>query len=253
MKSKIIPVKNIARLMTAADALIHRAPGMPGMGLVHGETGYGKSTAITWLINRVNGAYVRALATMTPHSLLSALAHDLSIEARGSTSSVMSSILGSLGDNPRPLFFDEADYIVKSERMTETLRDIHDMTLVPVVLIGMGGIDRKVSHRKQLTGRVLQDVRFEPADIEDARKLADGLCEVRIKDDLLDRVLRATRGGVRHIVIALARIELFARARGLAEIDSAEWGKKDEFFTGDAPVQNTIGALGKVVTLGGVR
>ncbi len=252
MKSKIVPVKNIARLMTAADALIHRAPGMPGMGLVHGETGYGKSTAITWLINRVNGVYVRALATWTPAAMLSALSRDLAIEPRGSCSQMLLAILDSLGDSGRPLFFDEADYIIKSEKMTETLRDIHDMTLAPVVLIGMGGIDRKVSHRKQLTGRVLQDVRFEPADAEDARKLADGLCEVHVRDDLLDRVLRSTHGGVRHIVIALARIEQQAKVRNLSEIGAAEWGKKDEFFTGDAPVQSPIPS-GKVISMGGTR
>src|SRR5699024_11974997 len=45
--------------------------GMPGMGLVHGETGTGKTTALTWLRNRphVNAVYVRALALWTPSDI----------------------------------------------------------------------------------------------------------------------------------------------------------------------------------------
>ena len=39
--------------------------------------------------------------------------------------------------NPHIIVVDEIDYLVNSNRAIETLRDIHDMTSVPVVLIGM--------------------------------------------------------------------------------------------------------------------
>lgn len=234
MRSKIVPVKNIARLSTAADALIHRAHGNPGMGLVHGETGYGKTTAVTWLINKTHGVYVRALASWTPSAMLKTICEELEIEPRGGAYKMVQDIVEGLTKAGRPLYVDEADYLVKSTRMTETLRDIHDMATSPVVLIGMAGIDRRLSHRKQLTGRILQDVHFHPADAEDARLLADHLCEVKVRDDLLDRVHRQCRGSVRLIVVSLSRIEGEARARNLGEIGLKEWGKGD-FFTGDAP------------------
>ena len=63
MKYAIAPVKNVVRLSQAGDALNNRALGMPGMGLIWGPTGYGKTTAATWFINRCDGVYVRAMAT----------------------------------------------------------------------------------------------------------------------------------------------------------------------------------------------
>ena len=45
MRYAIVQTENIMRLHEASTALMQREPGMPGMGLVHGDTGYGKSTA----------------------------------------------------------------------------------------------------------------------------------------------------------------------------------------------------------------
>ena len=250
MRTRIIPVENIARLTTAADELLHRAKGMPGMGLVHGETGYGKTTAVTWLINKVHGVYVRAYATWTPAAMLSALLLELDRAPRGGCNQMMRDLIEALNNSHRPVFVDEADYLVNSNRMTEALRDIHDVASVPVILIGMGGIDQRLSHRKQLTGRVLQDVRFEPSSLADARLLADGLCEVKLRDDLLERIHRRSMGGVRQLLVGMARVEQQAKAQGLSEIGSAEWGKGEDFFTGEAPIRSPGG---KVATLVGAR
>ncbi|MGQ0622751.1 MAG: AAA family ATPase [Panacagrimonas sp.] len=241
MLSKIVPVKNVARLNDAGEALRRRPAGMPGMGLVHGETGYGKTTAVTWYANRCNAVYVRALACWTPAAMLTAIARDLRIQPRGSCAAMMHDIIEALSLSNRPLFVDEADYLIDSKRMTESLRDLHDMTTVPVVLIGMGGIDQRLSHRKQLTGRVMQDVQFQPLDLEDARTLASTLCEVRVADDLLERLHRQAGGSARLLVVGLARIEQRAKSQGAAEISAAAWGKADSFFTGDAPVAAAAG------------
>lgn len=238
MRSKIVPVKNVMALAAAGEALIKRAPGMPGMGLVHGETGYGKTTAITWYFNRCNGVYVRAMACWTPAAMLGAILKGLGSSPRGSCAQMMQDIIEKLALSNRPLFVDEADYLVDSKRMTESLRDLHDMATVPVVLIGMGDIDDKLSHRKQLTGRVMQNVCFQPLDLEDARAVAEALCEVKVRDDLLQRIHATARGAVRNIVVSLGNVERAAKARGMGEIGAAEWGKADNFFTGEAPVAN---------------
>jgi DNA transposition AAA+ family ATPase len=179
--------------------------------------------------------------------MFEALCRELSVVPRGSCARMMSDIIEKLSRDPRPVFIDEADYLVDSKRMTESLRDLHDMTGVPIVLIGMGGFEQKIAHRKQLTGRILTHVRFEPVDAADARILADQLCDVKVRDDLLDRVHRASKGSVRLTVVSLARIEQRAKAMNLADIGSAEWGAKDDsFFTGEAP---SAPASGKVSAL----
>jgi len=231
MKSKTLPVKNITRLATATEALMTRAPGAPGMGLVHGHSGFGKTTAIAWMNNKKNGVYVRALATWTPSAMLTAILRELRRSPRGSCSLMTEDIVEELGRTGRPLFIDEADYLVSSMKLTETLRDIHDISLVPVVLVGMDKIEDRLRHRKQLLGRLAQNVRFEPADAEDAQLLASQLCEVTVKPDLISVLHDKSGGSVRNIVVGLARIEQKARALGLGEIDRKQFGAS-ELFTG---------------------
>ncbi|MCK5772028.1 ATP-binding protein [Algiphilus sp.] len=236
MKSKIVLTKNVAALNDAGEALLRRSPGMPGMGLVHGETGYGKTTAITWIANRCNAVYVRALAAWTPASMFRAILRELGRDSRGSCADMMEAIVEALAMSGRPLYLDEADYIVDSKRMTESLRDIHDMSTSPVTLVGMGGIDQRLSHRKQLTGRVMQDVKFAPLDLEDAGRIASELSEIELAPDLLEHLHRESAGSTRLVCVGLARIEQSARSRGLGKINLQEWGKRP-LFTGEAPQQ----------------
>src|SRR5690606_1453816 len=91
---------------------------------------------------------------------------------------------------------------------------------------------------KQLTGRVAQHVRFEALDLDDAALIARELCEVTVKPDLLARIHAETRGSVRLLVVALARIEQHAKANGLASVGAADWGAKRQLFTGEAPSGN---------------
>lgn len=230
MKHRIVPIKNVIALSEASDALIHRGMGMPGMGLIWGQTGAGKTTAATWLINRVHGVYVRALSTSTPSSFLGSILRELDQEPGGSCAQMVERIVERLATSMRPLFIDETDYVADSKRLTETLRDIHDLSTVPVVLIGMQGIQRKLQHREQLSGRIAQWVEFGPADHEDARALTDGLCEVEVADDLLERLHSAAGGEVRRICVGLGRIEQHARARSLDRISLADWSHGDEGF-----------------------
>lgn len=243
MKTRIVPVKNIARLSAASRALTSRAPGAPGMGLVEGETGYGKSTAITWLANQVPSLYVRAMSVWTPAAMLGAILKELRLQPGGSCAAMVERIIEALFASKQTLFVDECDYIINSTRMTETLRDIHDLSLVPVVLIGMAGVDQRLAHRKQLTGRLAQHVRFEALDLEDTNLLARELCEVTVKEDLVSRIHGDARGSARLIVVALARIEEQARARGLSAIGANEFGRKSALFTGEAPTGN-VTAIG---------
>uniref|UniRef100_UPI0026F2AC70 AAA family ATPase n=1 Tax=Thiohalomonas denitrificans TaxID=415747 RepID=UPI0026F2AC70 len=186
MRYRILPVKNVSRLKAAGDALVQREPGMPGMGLIWGPTGYGKTTAATWFINQVHGVYVRAISLWSPKSMLAALARELDLDPKGmNNGETLEAIVQRLAETGRPIFIDEADYVVEKATLTNALRDIHDLSTAPVILIGMHGIEKRIRKNPQFTGRVSQWVAFEGLDIDDARLLANGLCEVQVADDLL--------------------------------------------------------------------
>jgi DNA transposition AAA+ family ATPase len=235
MRSKIVPISNVSRLSEAAHALIHRANGMPGMGLIEGETGYGKTTAVAWLTTKLNGVYVRALACSTPSSLLESICKELGIGKRPTNVGTVEEIVRKLAETSRPLFIDEADYLADRRKLIETLRDVHDLSTVPVVLIGMRGFRAKISGLQQLTGRIAQWVDFQPSTIEDATMLAKELVEVGIGADLVRSLHAEARGSVRLIVVGFAQIEQYAKNRGLDRIGAAEWPKGRSFFLGSAP------------------
>ena len=258
MKFKILPVKNVSRLNEAGNALIQRDLGMPGMGLIWGPTGYGKTTAATWFINQCHGVYIRAMRLWSPKSMLTAIARELDQDVKGRNNGEMvEAIIQRLAETGRPVFIDEADYIVESRRLTDTLRDIHDLSTVPVILIGMHGIEKRIRGNEQFTGRIAQWVAFEGLDLADAKLLAGGLAEVEIAPDLLQQLHRAASpktlsGGaspgaeVRRLVVGLGRIEQYARSRGLQRIGAEEWPHGDEFFIGQAAPG---GKPGKVASL----
>ncbi len=235
MKSLVIPVKNIGRLSEASDALLTRTPGTPGIGLIFGDSGLGKTTATAWFVNQCNGVYVRALSTWTPCSMLQAILCELDVApTKMRAAAMVNQIVDVLRTTGRPLFIDEFDYIIDDRKMTETLRDIHDISSVPIVLVGMDGVQQKVQLRDQFVNRIAQWVEFKPIDFEDCQLLSASLCEIRIKAELLRKLFNASKGVIRLIVIGLDIIERKARTLGLSEIGSEQWGNSN-FFLSDSP------------------
>ena len=84
MRNKIAQVSNLKMVWRAQETLRTRAPGVPGLGVIWGPTGFGKTTAITWLANqpRVNAVYVRMMALWTPAAMLAAIMRELDDEPR---------------------------------------------------------------------------------------------------------------------------------------------------------------------------
>lgn len=232
MRNKLAFVKNVMALQAAYESLATRDTGVPGMGLIYGFTGAGKTTAIAWLVTRVRGVYVRANATWTPTAMLGAIMKELgATPLRHGSAAMVAHITEQVAATRRPLFVDEADYLFGNVKMLETLRDIHDGSGSPVILVGMEGIERRIVHRLQFSRRISEWVEFKPADLEDARTLAGTVCEVTIADDLLEAVHTEARGSVGLMVVAMARIEALAKANGWKAVDAERWGPRQMFLS----------------------
>lgn len=234
MRQKLAPVKNVAALQAAFETLSNRDAGIPGMGLVHGFTGAGKTTAISWLVNRTNGVYVRAYGTWTPNAMLASIMHELGAAPLHRSSAMLKFITGALEQSNRPLFIDEANYFCSDTAMLDTLRDIHDVSNAPVVLIGHEGTERKLIHRAQLARRISEWVEFKPLDAEDSRILADTVSEIDVANDLLHELHTQAKGSMGLMTVGLARIEAMAKANGWKRVDTDQWAGR-AFFLGNAP------------------
>jgi hypothetical protein len=231
MKTEIAPVKNIKRLKTLGLTLKEQPDSLPGIAVCYGESGIGKSTGLTWLCTtELDACYVRALAVWTPKSLLHTIATELDVAPASSNDETLRRIVNALAQSGRPLVIDEADYVVDNTKLLNTLRDLHDLSTMPLILVGMADFVKKLRARrdqKQFAQRVAEELEFKPLDRDDMRVLADTVVEgVEIEDDLIALLLEQTAGITREASIGLAKIERQAKRMNLKKFGAKHWGDK---------------------------
>jgi len=223
--------KNVRRFLGAVRELSQRGPGLEGMGLLGGEPGEGKTTTLAYVSNLVNGVYVRANACWTVTAMLAEISHELGLPRQRLKHPMINAIIGAMLIEPRPIFVDEADYLLRSTDMLDTLRDIYDM--VPgacVILVGMEELAAKVRANGRFARRITQWVEFSGLDVTDAVTLAATVCEAQVGRDLVEHLHRETRGNVGRMVVGLSRIESLGKANGLEVVDLAAWGDRELFY-----------------------
>lgn len=237
MKHKTVEVKNVLRTQAMFENLQSRSMITPGIGLIHGPSGYGKTTTVTYMFNELTLSghqplYVRCYATDTPSSFLARVMSEMGAEPMFPLRKMVDYIVRAMNEQSLALFVDEADHIVGQAKTMETIRDLYDSTEQPVVLIGMEEIARRISHRKQLFNRISEWVEFKAADIEDVHLFADELMDSRLHlaEDLLDFIRAKSGGEVRRILIALEKIERAMLASDEDFIDLAGWGDRPLFL-----------------------
>lgn len=231
MKHEMAMTKNVRRFLGAVRELSTRGPGLEGMGLLGGEPGEGKTTTLAYVSNLVNGVYVRANACWTVTAMLAEISHELGLPRQRLKHPMINAIIGAMLIEPRPIFVDEADYLLRSTDMLDTLRDIYDM--VPgacVILVGMEKLAANVRANGRFARRVTQWVEFSGVDVADAATLAATVCEVPVSRDLVEHLHREARGNIGRMVVGLTRIESFGKVNGLEAVDLASWGDRQLFF-----------------------
>lgn len=232
MKDKIVLVKNLHKLAKLGESLKVRGQRAPGIGVVFGDTGVGKTTGLTWYgVRKERAVYVRALQLWTPSVMLHAIASELDVEPSRNLADTVNLIVGELARTGPMIIVDEADYVVDQKRLINTLRDLHDLSTMPVILVGMGDFVRKINTRsdqRQFTGRVAFEVEFTPLDFDDTRLLATELLEDRIEadEDLLKKLHDVCEGSTRLVYVGLQRIEDYAKSKGVRKVTLKEWGER---------------------------
>jgi hypothetical protein len=230
MKDDMAMTKNVRRFLAAVRELNDRPVGVEGMAILWGEPGEGKSTTVAFVCNTLDGVFLRANATWTVTSMLGALSVELGLAPLKRKAPMVDAAISRLSETPRPIFIDEADYLFRQADMLDIMRDIYDVTGSPVILIGMEDFARKVQSKGKFARRITQWVEFCGIDKEDARTLADSLCDVKVSDDLLDHIHGAARKNIGRMVTGLARIEQFGRLNAMKEVTKKDWAGRALFY-----------------------
>lgn len=230
-----VATMNVAAFMTLTTKLIERDPNAPGLGVFYGPSGFGKTYASIFAQNKTRAIRVEVGDYWTRKTLLKAILAEAGQVGRGTIADMAEETIRLLGDEPsRPLIIDEADRAV-DRGMIELIRDLHDKSTAPIILIGEERLPAKIEPHERVHNRVLDWIGAQAADLDDAKKLAASICRgIKIGDDLLGAIVKESDGRARRVVVNLVKAGEIARNRGLKSLDLAAWGQ-DAFFSGRAP------------------
>ncbi len=221
MRRTFVKTKNVRAFVSLIERLNNAKYNVPKIGLVYGEPGLGKSNAVLWWTLNQNAILVTATNGMSRIWFLKALVKELGEEPKKTSFELFDQAVAKLIEKPRMLIVDEVDYLVESTRAIETVRDLHDKTGIPVLLVGMGAADKKLKRFKHLYDRLLGIYKFVPFDFEDIKEIVTKLCEVPLDDEVIEMIAK-NANRLRQIVIYILKIEELAQTNGYKKITKQE-------------------------------
>lgn len=233
----LVALKNVAAFMVMTQQLIDRDPHLPGIGVCHGPSGLGKTYSSIFAQNKTDAIRVEVGDTWTKRTLLKKILAELGqpVRERMAAADMAEKVIIALSEDPhRPLIIDEADKCV-DKNMIETVRELHEHSSAPVILIGEERLPAKLLGVERVHNRVLVWLPAQPCDLDDTRALAKAFCpKITLAEDVLERIRAASDGRARRIVVNLSRAGEFARNKGGKQITFEMWGR-EPLYTGEPP------------------
>ena len=217
MIKTFVKTQNVRNFIGLIENLQNKPKNIPKMALVYGEPGLGKSQTALWLACKYDGIYLRASNLMTGRWLLEEIVKELDEIPRFLTSDNFNIMVKKLKQKPQVIFIDEVDYLINNYKTIETLRDIHDETICPIIFIGMGLAHRKLERYKHLYDRFSEILKFETFGVNDLSQIIGQLSEIPFTPDAIEYI-HSKYNRFRQIVQLINQMETFAKDNNLTEI-----------------------------------
>lgn len=234
--STLAVLTNVALCAEALNAAISRQHQLPGLLCLYGPAGWGKTSAAAYCANRYRAYFVAAKSVWSKKAFLGAILKEMGVSPARTISDMADQVAEQLAVSQRPLIVDEVDHLVAGNHI-ELVRDLFESSLSPILMIGEELLPAKLKKWERFHSRVLRWVPAQAATIEDAQHLRKMYCpQIRVADDLMDRIVRLANGSVRRIVVNFALVQEAALAGGVTKMDLGAWGER-ELYTGEAPVR----------------
>ena len=218
MRPVFVKTENVSRFTNAMTALSRRGAQESCLIVLDGMPGLGKTTTLQHWVAQNSCVYLRAKKEWTSSWFMRELLENMRVIPPHSIQQKYNMALQELGSRHMlaantgkdfALVIDEADHVSSNSRIIETIRDLSDMLEVPIVLVGMGKIRTNLTKFPQVSSRVSQFVRFDPASLADVTKFTAEMCEVEVAEDLVHLIHKISGGFNREIKNALANVERF--------------------------------------------
>lgn len=210
MNDNFVTTKNVKKFRAAAERIHHRLKGVERMALFFGPPGLGKSeTAIHYAVNNPC-IYIRMKKLMSARWFLMELVEELGASPKWRTKDLFDQCCELLQGARKTLILDEIDYFTQDSKVTETLRDLHDITHTPMILIGMASADKRLMRFPHLYDRFVEVYKFQPLDREDVEAMIKELSTVQFDEDAISKIANDSEGRIRKVIAFIHRAEHIA-------------------------------------------
>jgi len=217
MKHVFLETKNVQDFRQAAGVIEDVERGNPGLCVVYGRAGRGKTECCREYAVRKDALYLRVMQDWTPRAMLAALCALINGSAPSSVEKCRNYLMHVLGISRRTVIVDEADRLTNIS-LIEHFRDIHDMTGAPVILVGEQSLYSSISSKRRLWSRVTQAVEFGPITTQDIMLFGMKAAELKIEPDAAALVGKKAEGDFRLIWQVVRSLESMARAGGTNQV-----------------------------------
>jgi len=222
MNKSFIRTDNYNRVAAAVEALVNRSPSLPGLGLIYGTAGYGKTAVVDHYYGAGETIYIRCMETWRPRRLMEEM---LQVMKAGQPlyrlDKLCDQVITGFKRWRKPLFIDEADYLFRQGgAMLDIVRDIHDMTQVPIILIGMEAIHGKLQKYGQFFSRILPSaiVEFQPLTVPEITMITKSWTGLIIGPEAAALLGRFAEFDFRYIVGYLLTLEEACKVNAVTTI-----------------------------------
>lgn len=218
MHKLFVKTRNVKNFIGLMNNLIDKSNEVPKMGLIYGDPGLGKTQTAVWWATNNDAVYVRAQNKMTCRWLLEKIVYELGESPSRKMADLIEQCITHLRLKPQVIIIDEVDYLINRHRIVETLRDLHDLTGVPIVLIGMQEAKTKLGKYRHLYDRISEIIEFKPFSKDDLDVIVEELSEIKITDEAKEIFFEKTNR-FRQVIKGISLLENLAKTNGLNKID----------------------------------
>ena len=233
--SHVAQIHNLSLVRTATERLAGRTAGLPGMAVLYGPAGYGKTTAALAIANENRAYFVQMRSAWKCKALLEKVLLEMGAKPHGTIPQMLDQVCEQLATSGRMLMIDEFDYCVRNDAMIELVRDIYEGSQSTLLLLGEELLPQKLKKWERFHSRILSWIPAQPISLQDANALAPIYCPgIDVADDLLSLLVQRSGGSVRRVSVNLASIYETASLEGWDSATLAGWGERP-IYTGEAP------------------
>ena len=218
MQTVFLETQNVRAFQAAVAGLEDTDKGNPGLGVVWGRAGRGKTMCARQYAVTNGAIYLRVMQDWTAMAMLAALCFELQGGAPRSADAAKRQAIAVLESTQRVVLIDEADRLKPA--LIGHLRDLHDLSGAPVVLIGEEALAATMYARQRDWSRVAAAVEFGPVEAEDVALFARRACNLDVPLPVAEQLQQRAQGDFRLVYRDMAALERLARANQVRQIEA---------------------------------